>query len=243
MSNIEFLPRRVDNALSRAAMPESLRTALTMGIDTPEYVRWFDRFLGDEVDTKYPANGGAGTQVVGIATGGGLSIATQGNQATDSGIQTGPGLFWKGDDGFYFAARVKVSAITDVKFFIGVGDEQGDTGPINSKASATFNISDLAGFSFDTADDSLLTVQTNGGSTDMNVDTDFTVPADTYFNVEIVGIDNHASFFINGRQVAGGAEVIEGGTLMMPIFFILQNDTAARTMTVRWMGIVGPDAA
>lgn len=244
MSNIHFLPRRADNAFSRLAAPEAMKTALLFGADIPEYCRWFDDFLGDQVKAEYPANGGTGTQVVGVtaAIGGTLTLATQGNQATDSAIQTGPGLHWSGDTTLYFAARAKVSALTTLKFSIGLTDEQTDTGPINSKASATFNVSDCAVFSFDTADDTNLTVQTNGGSTDLNTDTTVTMAADTYFNFEIVAADNNVSFFVNGTYVGGGTEVIEGGTALMPSFYIEQNGTAARTMTVDWMGIVGPRA-
>jgi hypothetical protein len=241
MANTNFLPSRLDIAFSRLAFPESLKTLIAMQ-GNPAYCAWYDDFLGDEVDTKYPANGGTGTQVVGItaAVGGTLTIASQGNQATDSGIQTGPGLHWNGDLGFYFIARAKISSLATVKFSLGVTDEQTDTGPINSKASATFNVSDLAVFSFDTADDTNLTLQTNGGTTDLNVDTTFTMVADTYTIFEIKAQDNHVSFYVNGRYVGGGAEVIEGGVAMMPVFYIEQNDTAARTMTVDWMGIVGP---
>lgn len=242
MATNSYLPRRADVAFSRLAIPENLKAALIMGADSPEYCRFFDDFLGDQVEDGYPANGGTGTQVVGVtaAVNGTLTLASQGNQATDSAIQTGPGLHWNGDNSFYFLARAKISAVTTVKFSLGLTDEQTDTGPINSKASATFNVSDCAVISFDTADDTLLTLQTNGGTTDMNVDTAFTVAADTYFITEIVARGNHVSFYINGRYVGGGLEAIEGGVAMMPVFYVEQNDTAARTLTVDYFGIVGP---
>lgn len=242
MATTDFLPRRIDRAISRAAIPESLRSALVMGADSPEFCRWFDDFLGDALNARYPAVGGTGTEVAGItaAIGGTATLATQGNQATDSAVLSGPGLHWDGDHSFYFAAKLKISAITNVKWSVGIADEQTDTGPINSKASATFNISDFVGLSFDTADDTNVTFQSNGGTTDANTNTSFTLVADTYFIVELVGRGNHVSVFINGSYATGGAEVIEGGVAMMPIFYIEQNDTAARTMTIDWMGIVGP---
>lgn len=245
MADIDYLPRRIQTAWSRSAVPESVKAQLLLH-GNPEYCSYWDDFLGDSIHDLYPANGGTGTQAVGVtaADNGTLTVATQGNQATDSAVQSGPGLHWDGDRGIYFATRFKVSAVTSVKFSVGLTDEQTDSGPINSKASATFNVSDFVGISFDTADDTLLTVQSNGGSTDLNADSSpaFTVAADTYLILEVVVKGNNASVFVNGTQIGGGADVVEGGVNMMPIWYIEQNDTAARTLTADWYVIIGPRA-
>lgn len=241
MADIDWLPSRVDAAWDRLALPENVKAILSLQ-GNPAYAAWFDHFLGDAVNGIYPSNGGTGTQVVGItaAVGGTLTLTTQGNQATDSAIQSILELNWDGDHGFYFACKAKVSTLTDVKFSIGMSDAQADTGPINSKGSATFHASDLAAFSFDTADDTNLTLQTNGGSTDLNFDTSHTMVADTYTIFEIKAQNNHVSFFINGKYVGGGAEIIEGGVAMQPYFYIEQNGAGAVTMTVDWVAIGGP---
>lgn len=241
MADTDYLPRRVQTAWSRAAVPESVKAMLLLH-GNPEYCSMWDDFFGDALDAKYPADGGTGTQAPAIsanADNGLFELVTQGNQATDSCILT-TNRHWDGDRGIYFATRIKINAITSCKWSVGLGDEQTDTGPINSKASATFNISDFVGLSFDTADDTNVTVQSNGGSNDLNADTSFTLVADTYFVLEIVCKGNHASVFINGTQVGGGAEVIEGGVNLGPVWFVEQNDTPARTLGVDWWFITGP---
>lgn len=245
MANINFLPRKLHTAFQRVAMPEALKTLLSAVPGNPAYCVGWDDFIGDAADAIHPANGGTGTQVVGItaAPNGTLTLTTQGNQATDSAIQQLWDLNWNGDLGIYMIARWKIDAITTVKFSVGIADEQVDGGPINSKSAATFNVSDLAVVSFDTADDTNLTLQTNGGTNDMNVDTTYTMAANTYITTELVVIDNHVTFYMDGRQMspdAVGTEVIEGGVAMRPTFYVEQNDTAARTLTLDYCGIIGP---
>src|SRR3990167_3055981 len=129
MAANDYLPRRVQTAWSRAAVPESVKAMLLLH-GNPEYCSHWDDFLGDSIHDMYPTNGGAGTQVVGVtaADNGTLTLTTQGNQATDSAIQTGPGLHWDGDRGIYFAALLSVSTVSNIKFSVGLTDEQTDTG-------------------------------------------------------------------------------------------------------------------
>lgn len=241
MASTDFLPRKLHTAFDRLAMPEAAKALMALNAN-PAYCSGWDDFIGDAVNAIHPANGGTGTQVVGItvAPNGTLTLASQGNQATDSAIQHLWELNWNGDLGIYMLARFKLDAITNCKFSVGLSDEQTDTGPINSKASATFNVSDCAVVSFDTADDTNLTLQTNGGSTDLNSDSTYTVVADTWMILEIVARDNNVSFYMDGKYLGGGAGIIEGGTAMRPSFYVEQNDTAARTMTVDYCGIIGP---
>lgn len=243
MASTDFLPSRLQNAFDRLALPEAAKALMTLG-PNPAYCSGWDDFIGDAVDAIHPSNGGTGTQVVGItvAPNGTLTLASQGAQATDSAIQHLWDLNWNGDLGIYMITRFKVSSLATVKFSVGLSDEQTDTGPINSKASATFHVSDCAVISFDTADDTNLTLQTNGGSNDMNTDIStsaFTLAADTFHILELRVQDNHVSFYMDGKFVGGGAEVIEGGVAMRPSFYIEQNDTAARTMTVDYCGVIG----
>lgn len=243
MADTDYLPRRVQNAWSRAAVPESVKAMLLLH-GNPEYFSMWDDFFGDALDAKYPADGGTGTQAPAIsanADNGVFGLTTQGNQATDSCVLT-TNRHWDGDRGIYFATRINVSTIADIKFSVGLGDEQTDTGPINSKASATFNISDFVGISYDTADDALLTVQSNGGTTDLNLDSDpaFTVVGGEWFVLEIVVKGNHASVFINGTQRGGGAEVVEGGVNLGPVWYVEQNAASAVTLEIDWWFCTGP---
>lgn len=242
MADIDFLPRKLHTAFDRLAAPEAIKAILAAVPGNPAYCSEWEDFLGDAVEARHPANGGTGTQVVGItvAPNGTLTAATQGNQATDSAIQSLWDLNWNGDLGVYMVTRFKVSTLATMKFNVGLSDEQTDTGAVATKATPTFNVSDCACISFDTADDTNLTVQTNGGSNDLNQDiTAFTLAADTFMVLEIVLQNNNASFYIDGKYVGGGTEVIEGGTAMRPYFYIEQNGAGAVTLTVDYCGIIG----
>lgn len=242
MADIDFLPRKLHTAFDRLAMPEAAKALFALG-PNPAYCSGWDDFIGDAVDAIHPTNGGTGTQVVGItvAPNGTLTLASQGNQATDSAIQHLWDLNWNGDLGLYMIARWKLDAITSCKFSVGLSDEQTDTGPVATKATPTFNVSDCAVFSFDTADDTNVTVQTNG-KTDISQDVSssvFTLAADTWIISEIVIQNDNASFYLNGKYVGGAADCVEGGVAMRPSFYVEQNGASARIMTVDYCGIIG----
>ena len=249
---LKFLPRRADRGFSQFAGPDSLRTILAMGADSPEYIRYFDHFVGDSAGTwpasanwGYPATAGTGTEVIQLtaAYGGELTLTTGAN-ANDSAGQA-VGLHWRGDNGFYFIAKVKLDTLASSIIEIGLQHAvTGDTGAVDVKATPTFTSTNCALFVRDTTDDTNITFVSNGGTADANSDATYAVAADTYFIVEIVGdgptstTGDNVTGYINGRRVGSGN--INGATLITPWIYVETLTTATRTMTVDYMGCVGP---
>lgn len=245
------LPRRLDRAfLNLGTTSNALRDLLMLAGD-PSHPAWFDHFIGDSAGTwpadanwGYPATAGTGTEVIALAGGiGGTLTLTTGANANDSAGQ-GVGLHWSGDTGFYFIARVKLDTITSSKIEIGMTDSVADDGgAVDTKATPTFTATDCVLFVRDTTEDTALTLVSNGGSADANVDADFTVAADTYFIVEIVAggpsstTGDFASGYINGQYV-GGAN-ISGAAALTPWFCVETLTTATRTMTVDYGACIG----
>jgi len=241
MGDTSFLPRKIQTAFSRAAVPESVKALLTL-VGNPEYNSWWDDFHGDGLDARYAATVGTGTEVIGVtAAVNGTMTLTTGASASDSAGQA-LGLHWNGDNGVYFAAKLRVSSVATMKFEIGLTDDAGSTdeatGAVNDKALETFAATDCAVFVFDTNDDTALTFRSNGGTTDGNADSVYTVVGGTDFIVEILVSGNSAAGYVNGQHVGNGN--IEGGNALTPWAFIMTRTTATRTMTVDWWLTIGP---
>ena len=245
MADINYLPRRIDKAFSRLAMPESVKAMLVLH-GNPEYVSWWDDFVGDSAGTwpadanwGYPATAGTGTEVIALgALANGALVLTTGANANDSAGQ-GVGLHWTGTAGVYFAARAKIDDITNAKFELGMTDSLADdAGAVATKATPTFTATDCAVLVFDTADDTNVTFVSNGGTTDGNADSAFAVANDTYFVVEVVIQNGVASGYINGQLVGSGN--ISASNLLTPWLYVETNTTATRTLTVDWALCIGP---
>ena len=255
MPAVDYLPRRLFNAFSRAGFNSDPLRALMALQNNPEYDSFFDNFIGTRggtwpASTPYAATTGTGTEVIGItqAVGGTLTLTTGAN-ANDSAGQ-GLGLNWSGDRGFYFIARIKLDAITDAKFEIGMTDDEAgdDTGEVGTKATPTFNATDCALFVFDTVDDTEVTFVSNGGTSDANADaTGFDLAADTYFVIEVVGrgatdtTGDNVAGYINGQLIGSGN--INGASPLTPWVYVETNTTATRTLTMDYWGVVGPKPA
>lgn len=244
MSSDNYLPRRIQDAWQRMAVPESVKAMLALH-GNPAYVSFWDDFVGDSAGTwpasanwGYPATVGTGTEVIAIsaAVGGELTLTTAAS-ANDSAGQ-GVGLHWNGDLNCYFAARLKIDDITNSKFEIGLTDSVADDGAVATKATPTFTATDCALFVRDTTDDTNVTFVSNGGTTDGNADATFTIANDTYFIVEVVVSGNVASGYINGQLVGSGN--IEGGNALTPWAYCETLTTATRTLTLDWWLCIGP---
>mgnify|MGYP001589626636 CR=1 FL=1 len=245
MADINFLPRRIDKAFSRSAVPESVKAMLVLH-GNPEYTSYWDDFVGDSAGTwpadanwGYPATAGTGTEVIALgALEGGALVLTTGANANDSAGQ-GVGLHWKGDNGVYFAAKAKIDDITNAKFELGLTDSLADdAGAVATKATPTFTATDCAVLVLDTADDANVTFVSNGGTSDGNTDSTYTLANDTYFIVEVVVQNDTATGYINGQLVGSGN--IEGGNLLTPWLYVETNTTATRTLTVDWALCISP---
>jgi hypothetical protein len=258
MPAVDFLPRKLYNAFSRMGVGSDPLKGLLALQGNPEYVSFWDDFIGTRggtwpASTPYAATNGTGTEVIGITQArGGTMTLTTGANADDSAGQ-GIGLNWSGDDGFYFIARVKLDVITNAKFEVGLTDAitSRDTGAINNKATPTFTATDCAIVCLDTTEDAALTFLSNGGTTDANADWSGTLVADAYLIIEIVGggpttaagastTGDNVAAYINGQLVGSGN--INGATALSPWVYCETNTTAVRILTVDYWGIIGPRA-
>lgn len=254
MPAVDFLPRKLYNAFSRVGFPSEPLKGLIALQGNPEYVSFWDDFLGTRTGTwpagtPYAATVGTGTEVIGLtqAVGGTMTLTT-GNAGSDTAGQAF-GLNWSGDRGFYFIARLKsTTRITNVKFEVGMTDAVDDDGAVATKATPTFTATDCALFVYDRTDDANLTFVSNGGTTDGNADWSGTVSADTYFVVEIVGrgptdsTGDNVAGYVNGQLVGSGN--INGASLLTPWFYIEDlAQSAATVLTVDYWGCIGPRVA
>ena len=253
MPSTDFLPRRLYNAFARGGFASEPLKGLLALHGNPEYVSFWDDFLGTRggtwpASTPYAAVVGTGVPVVGITQAiNGTMTLTTGANANDSAGQ-GLGLNWSGDDGFYFIARCKLDTITSAKFEIGMTDAVGDDGAVTTKATPAFTATDCGLFVFDTTEDGEVTFVSNGGTTDANADaTDFDIVADTYFVVEVVckgptdTTGDNAAGYINGQLIGTGN--INGASPLTIWAYCLTRTTATRTFTVDYWGCVGPRVA
>ena len=254
MPAVDFLPRKLYNAFSRLGVAsEPLRGLLALH-GNPEYCSWWDDFIGTRggtwpASTPYAATAGTGTEVIGITQAiNGTMTLTTGANADDSAGQ-GVGLNWSGDQGFYFIARLKLNTLALAKFEVGLTDATDDAvGAVATKATPTFTATDCALFVYDTVDDSNVTFVSNGGTTDANADaSNFTLVADTYLVVEVVGkgatdtTGDNVAGYLNGQLVGSGN--INGASALTPWVYVETNTTATRTVTVDYWAIIGPRGA
>jgi hypothetical protein len=252
MPATDFLPRKLYNAFSRiGALGEPTKGLIALQ-GNPEYVSFWDDFMGTRsgtwpAGTPYASTVGTNTEVIGItqAIGGTMTLTTAAADGDTAG--QGFGLNWNGDSGFYFIARAKMSRITLSKFEIGMTDAVNDDGAVDVKATPTFTATDCALFVFDRTDDANVTFVSNGGTADGNADaSNFTLVADTYFVVEIVGrgatdtTGDNVAGYINGQLVGSGN--INGANALTPWFYTetLTGASAAVTFTVDYWGCIGP---
>lgn len=254
MPATDFLPRKLYNAFDRAGWASEPLKGLMALQDNPEFVSMFDHFWGTRsgtwpAGTNYASTVGTGTEVIGITQAiNGTMTLTTGNAGSDTAGQ-GVGLNWSGDQGFYFIARLKIDGTTNRKFEVGMTDAVNDDGAVAVKATPTFTATDCALFVYDTTDDTNVTFVSNGGTTDANADaTAFTLAADTYFVVEIVGrgatdtTGDNVAGYINGQLVGSGN--INGASALTPWVYIEDlAQSAARVLTVDYWGCVGPVGA
>ncbi len=244
-----FLPRNIRSAWGRLASgagADNVKNLLALA-GNPHYFAYWDDFVGQSAGTwpasanwGYPATAGTGTEVIGIGAtsfGGTLTLTT-GASANDGAFQA-VGRHWRGTEGIYACWRVQLDAITTAKFEVGLTDSITAEQAINAKATPTFTATDCACFVFDTNDDTNITfVTAAAGVAGANADSSFALVAATYVDFEIVVRGGFASGYLNGQLVGGGA--VTAATLYTPYAETRTRTTATRTLTVDYMGCVGP---
>ena len=206
-----------------------------------DYKVYDDGFFGDALDAIYPAAKTNGTSAAVTFTehsaGGFLKFIS--GTADDGYAGQGLGLHFTGDRGILMEAIFKTpAAITTLKFEIGLSDADDDAGAINAKATASLTAADCAVLVFDTDDDTnWAAISAKGGTATSTQDiSDTPVAAATVYRVAIRVEGDSVGYYINGTQVAGHPNAVEGGTALTPWFFCqARAGSASRQMElIRW---------
>jgi len=238
----QILPRRVALAFRNASDDEAALDILLKSM-RPDWHTIRTNFFGDALDSNWAAG------VVDAGPSGSITIAnkmTLTTGATDNGhYGQGPGLAWKGDNGVYFETiAAPGSAITTVKYEIGLTDAVADAGAVATKATPTGTADDFCVLVFDRDDNAeldLISELDNGGPV-ANAENVATVAASTYLRAQFRALGDSVGVSINGRQVGIGS--LQGGDLVTPwVFAQARAGAASRTLDTRWFFCAGPWSA
>lgn len=215
-----------------------------------DVVIWEDDFLGDAIDTRYPAvatgvDGSFDASATGIS---GVATLDVGDGATSGDDEYGGqplgNLEWQGDLNAFTVARIKISDITTVKVEFGFTDALTDAGAVNDLATPTVTATDCAVWCLDTDDTATWqAVSANAGTAGKSENSSIVAPVnDTY---QYLGVFLEGDNVIFKQWDASGAKVgedivldsgIEGGTAVAPWLFV-QNRAATidRVVTIDYV--------
>jgi hypothetical protein len=207
-----------------------------------DYDVFEDKFWGDVIRDEYPAAKTNGTSAAVTFTehNANAYLDLVSGTANDGYAGQGMGMQFKGDRGVLGEFIVRTpAAVTTTKIEVGFSDADDDAGAINAKASASFTAGDCAVFVVDTDDDANIGfISAKGGTGVATQDIQAIAASTTYrFAVRIEG--DSVSAWINGVQVAGHADGIEGGTALTPWVFVqARTGSASRTIQLhKWRAI------
>lgn len=236
----QILPRRVALAFRNASDDEAALDILLKSM-RPDWHTIRTNFFGDALDSNWAAG------VVDGGPSGSITIAnkmTLTTGTTDNGhYGQGPGLAWKGDNGVYFETiAAPGSAITTVKYEIGLTDSASDAGAVATKATPTGTADDFCVLVFDTDDNTQLDIisELDNGGPAANAENVYTLAASTIFSAEFKAQGDVVGVFINGSNVGSGS--MQGGDLVTPWWFAqARAGSASRTLDVYWAFCTGPN--
>lgn len=218
------------------------------------YVRLFDDFLGDAVDSRWSAAQGTDGQgaiaaVVAGAAGGAVRL-TAGDTVTvaESLSSLTHGLNWKANQGgLVFEAKVTpVSSVANVAYFIGLTDTLATTTleePATlATATITYNAADAVGFLYDT-----------GATTDVFYGVAVKATAGTAFASAVVGalpvagtaitfrieLDSTgaASFYADGVLLGTIAAAVTATVALTPIVSVMARTTTVKSIDVDYIDV------
>lgn len=211
------------------------------------YTDFLGKTMTAQIETKV---GSDNSNVLALANAGGVNgeaTMTTGASTTTmavNGTQAHTALNYEAQNGrLYVEAKLKVSAITSLAWFVGFTDQVSALEmPINGSGSGngiTTNCSDGVGFLFDT-------VMTSAGLWAVGVkgDTDATsqnlgvaYAANTYITLRVeLNDDETATFFINGKKV--GTSMAAAATKTVPLTPVIagfSRTSATRVATVDYL--------
>ncbi len=213
-----------------------------------------DDFKGADLDARYSLNEGnddvAALPALRAGVHHGEMRLTTGNAGTgtaaDGSVWGGPAACWEAEEGqITLTVRAKISAITDVAFFIGLTD----TLPASTLempatlAVATYTTiaTDAVGFLFDTAatTDTLRAVGVKNDVDATHVDTAVAPVADTYKVFKLaVDVAGTARFYLDGVLKATVENAVSPGVDLVPIIIAEARAAAGRTMDVDYVSCV-----
>jgi len=211
----------------------------------------FDDFAGSVLSDIWTVNSGSDAQALDpvLDTDNVLSelFGVTGNAGTgtaaDATSITGPLAFEAEEGELIMVARFKISAITNVAFFVGFTDVLASTLelPVSlSVATYTTNATDACGIMFDTAatTDTMRLVGVDSDVDATHADTSVAPVADTYLDVKIVVSTAGAmTVTIDGIEYAAVAAAVSPGVDICPIVVAEARTTTSRTITVDHIGV------
>ena len=215
-------------------------------------VNSFDDFLGDVIADQWAvdkgSDGSAANFAINAAVNGTVRATTgagAGASMAANGVQLHQALLWKANMGnLEMEARIKVSAITTIAFFVGFTDQIGALeAPITSAASAdtiTTNATDAVGFMFDTA----MTTDNIWG-VGVKADTDATAAnlgvapvADTWIRLKVeLDSSGNATFYVNGIKKGTASAAVTATVALTPVVTCFRRAASSATIDVDYIDI------
>ncbi len=237
---LPYIPFPTDQDLAQHTSFGPARRLWTPG--SFDYKVFEDGFWGDALLGLYPdASTDTGTVTFTEHNLNGY-IEFKTTAANDKYAGQGVGLQWSGDQGVLGEFLVKMPAtITTMKFEVGFSDADDIAGVVLQKATtSTVTATDGAVFVFDTDDDTNIGFVSAKASTTVETqDIAALVASKTYrFAVRIEG--DSVSAYIDGTEVAGHANGIEGGTAITPWVFCQARDSSERIIQLHRWRVISP---
>ncbi len=235
---LPHIPFPSDGKLERSTSRGDMLTLLTPG--SFDYDVFEDKFWGDEIDTIYPSANTSAGSVTFAADNENAYLSIVANSGSGNYAGQGLGLTFTGDRGILMEAIVQLpAAITSFKFECGLTDSHSaDAGAVSQKRdTTTFNAADCAVIIMDTTDDTNFAfISANGGSGTSTQDITAHLPiASTTYRLAIRVEGDSVSGYINGTQVGGHDNGIEGGTKLTPWIFCQARASSERIVRLyKW---------
>ncbi len=217
-----------------------------------DVVVWQDDFLGDLVKDEYTLLSGSDAQaldpVISAAKNGVLRL-TCGDDATTTmavnGSQLAMALNWDAsvaNSSLFMEARIKVSAITNIVFFVGFTDSLSLEMPFTiSGTTVTSNATDAVGFVFDTNQTTdrfyAVGVDTNTDATAQLLDT--APVAATWIRLGVrLWDDGEAEFYIDGVKKGTTMTAAATPTVdLTPTIAVFSETTTSHTLDVDYITV------
>ena len=187
-----------------------------------DYSIFEDCFWGDTLLAEYPAAKTNGTAAAVTFTEHNVNGYLELVSGTDNDGYAGQGmgLQFTGDRGVLAEFLIVTPAtMTPGKWEVGLSDADDDAGAINVKTTPSFTATDCAVFVYDSDDDEYIAFISAKAGVAVATQDIVAIAASTTYVLAVQVDGNSVSAWINGTQVAGHADGIEGGNALTPWAF------------------------